>query len=50
MSKQQKVVVLAVALAGQVYLGKVVKQQAVALGLSVGAVALAGMIAGAVLG
>ncbi|MCW7942826.1 hypothetical protein AAW14_12420 [Streptomyces hygroscopicus] len=48
MSKNQKAAVLMVAaLAGQVYLGKVAKQQGAALGLSVTAVSLIGYAIGA---
>lgn len=48
MSKNQKAAVLMVAaLAGQVYLGKVAKQQGAALGLSVTAVGLIGYAIGA---
>jgi hypothetical protein len=51
MSKQQKALVLMVAaMAGQAYLGKVAKQQAATLGLSVVAVGLFGLVAGAALG
>jgi hypothetical protein len=38
------------AIAGQVYLGKVAKKQAATLGLSVVAVGLIGLVAGATLG
>lgn len=51
MSKNQKaIVVLAAAVAGQAYLGKLAKQQAAALGLSAVAVMLLGLTASAILG
>ncbi|MFF0139684.1 hypothetical protein ACFYRN_24925 [Streptomyces sp. NPDC005227] len=49
MSKNQKAAVLMVAaMVGQVYLGRYAKQQAAALGLSVMAVSVVGLVIGAV--
>ncbi|MDX2749631.1 hypothetical protein PV413_03305 [Streptomyces scabiei] len=47
--KQQTVVLMVAAVAGQVYLSKVAKQHAAALGLPVLAISLAGIAIGAVL-
>lgn len=48
--KQQAVVVMVAAMAGQAFLGKVAKQQAAALGLSAVAVGLVGLAIGTALG
>ncbi|MFF8406917.1 hypothetical protein ACF06P_35480 [Streptomyces sp. NPDC015684] len=48
--KQKAALVMVAAMAGQVYLGKVAKQQGAALGLSVVAVSLIGYAVGAALG